>query len=89
MSVRAIFEALPVVQRLRARDDFVATTVVSLRRWNQLEEASWWCERHWRDYDRQYRRRVRLADCQATFEFPSTPDAAAFLLKFGASATRC
>ena len=84
--MRAVMAALPTIQRLKAKDNFVAKVVVPLRDWDELDAASWWCERHWRDYDRQYRRRVRVADREATFEFPGTEDATEFLVKFGASA---
>ena len=88
-TIRAFTASNPVVQSLRAKDAFVATDIVTLRRWDELDEASWWCVRQWRDYDCQYRRRVRAEDCQATFEFPNAEDAMVFLLKFGGSAKSC
>lgn len=83
MSVGAIFAAMPMIQRIRARHAFVPCGAVPLRHWWQLDAASGWCERRWRDDARHYRRTVRVADCQAEFEFGSDDDTVEFLLRFG------
>jgi hypothetical protein len=83
MSLAANFVANPIIQRLRAKQDFVAIATIRLRRWEQLDAASWWCECRWRNHDRQYRRLVRVANCLADFQFPREDDAIEFLMMFG------
>lgn len=83
MSIREILAANPILQRLRAKGNFIAVVAIPLRDWKQLWDAEGWCERRWEDYDRQYRRRTREEDCVATFVFPNLDDAAEFLLRFG------
>ena len=86
MSVLAKIRANPVVQRLQAKDDFLATVAVSLRDWAQWEQAVAWCERHWEKSDRQYRRFLFVGSRTARFEFPGENEAIEFLLKYGARA---
>jgi hypothetical protein len=71
---------------LQAREDFLTTVAVSLRSWDDLEEASWWCVRQWREQNRQSRRRLDGGSRRATFEFGRSDFAIEFLLKFGAAA---
>jgi hypothetical protein len=89
MNVRAIFDAMPVMQELRAKDNFNATVAVSLRDWDQVHAASWWCERHWQCSRRQYRRRVNSDKQSAVFEFPHADEAMEFHLKYGSTARNC
>jgi hypothetical protein len=89
LTIAAMIRAIPTVQRLREKDDFVASVSVALLDWEQLDAATWWCECRWRDHDHKYRRRLAVADSQATFEFPGEDDAFEFLLKFGATAKSC
>ncbi len=87
MSIAALLRANPVFQRLQARDNFVATTVVELRHWEEIEEASTWCAVQWEVYDRQSRRLVGAEDRATCFEFACVDFAAEFLMRFGASGT--
>nr|WP_314447212.1 hypothetical protein [uncultured Sphingomonas sp.] len=82
----ALLIANPALQRIKARGAFTTATTVTLRRWQDLEGASWWCERHWQESNRPYRRRVHVEDHTATFEFSSTEAAMEFLLTYGSHA---
>ena len=83
MSIHAMIAAIPVFQRLNARQNFVAVAAIPLRDWDQLWKAEDWCNIRWDDYGRQYRRSTREEDRHAVFEFPCDDDAVEFLMKFG------
>jgi hypothetical protein len=83
MSIRALFDANPFFQAIKARDAFCATHSVTLQHWQQLDAASGWCEQRWKDYRLHYRRRVRVEQREATFEFRDFDHAVEFLFRFG------
>lgn len=83
-----MLRANPILKRLQERDDFVASVAVALHRWDDLEEASWWCVEQWRGHNRQSRRRLDVAQRAATFEFSCSEFAIEFLLAFGAVAKK-
>ena len=89
MNVRANFDAMSGFKKLNAKSDFIATVVVALRIWDELDEASWWCERLWQTSRRPYRRTTNSDDQSAIFEFPDAEEAADFFIRFGSTAREC
>lgn len=68
---------------MMARQEFETAGTVELRDWADLDRASWWCEKQWRDEKHGYRRMVRAGDREATFEFADADDAFIFKMTFG------
>ena len=89
MSPATIFRENPYFARDRSREDFVAAVVVTLRDWDERDPATWWCELHWRESDRKYRRRIKASEEKALFEFPDIDEAMEFHLRFGSCARYC
>ena len=89
MSPAAMFRNNPYFAREKAREDFIATVAVTLKNWDERDRATRWCDWHWRNSDRKYRRRIRASEETAVFEFPDIDEAMEFHLRFGAKARNC
>lgn len=65
---------------------FTTAASVALADWNNLSEASRWCQARWKYEHRPYRRKIDAANSGATFEFDIIDsDVVWFKFRYGAA----
>ena len=76
------FRNHPVIRDIEARQTFTAVAEVSLRNWDDLDEATCWLQSRWQHAQHSYRRRINAALSEASFELADKTDAVEFSLRF-------